>query len=70
MSGMFDTSYNFEPTFSFTGTLYDQLDDQPPLSGLQKTDCEYPPSFARTQNVGAGISDFYDSFFYALKSFS
>lgn len=43
---MFDNPIYLEPTFTFTGFLYELPYVRPPrISGRQKVDCGYPPSF-------------------------
>ena len=48
---MCDNPIYLEPTSLLMGFLYELPDVRPPrISGRQKADCGYPPSFARSLN--------------------
>ncbi len=54
--GMCDSTCCFEPTFTLNGILILSDGCQASVcSGRQKSDCGYPPSFARSQNIRPGI---------------
>ena len=53
---MCDSTCCFEPTFTLKGILILSDGCQASVcSGRQKSDCGYPPSIARSQNIRPGI---------------